>query len=54
MKIVLVNTSDRKGGAAVACMRLAQALRKAGAEVNALVLHKETALPFVTDRKSVV
>ncbi len=49
MKIVLVNTSDRKGGAAVACMRLAQALRKAGAEVNVLVLHKETALPFVTE-----
>lgn len=52
MKIVLVNTSDRRGGAAVACLRLAEALRKSGAEVNVLVSEKLTTLPYVTELHS--
>lgn len=47
MKILLVNRSDRQGGAAVACLRLAQALRKEGLDVQVLVLDKQTDLPYV-------
>lgn len=40
MKIAFINTSDRRGGAAVACMRLAESLRKEGEEVIVLVNEK--------------
>ena len=47
MNILLINTSDKLGGAAVACSRLRDALRKEGMEVNMLVAHKETVDPTV-------
>ena len=37
MKILLLNTSDRTGGAAVAANRLMQALRKQGVQADMLV-----------------
>lgn len=40
MKIVLVNKSDRVGGAAVACRRLQKALIKTGVDVKLLVQEK--------------
>lgn len=40
MKVVLVNTSDSKGGAAVACRRLHLALKSNGIDCILLVLHK--------------
>lgn len=36
MKVVLINTYDRRGGAAVACNRLAHALRRAGVDAHVL------------------
>ncbi|MDP4277705.1 MAG: glycosyltransferase [Bacteroidota bacterium] len=48
MKIVLLNTSDSKGGAAVACKRLARALQKQGQEVSLLVCEKTANDDFVT------
>lgn len=42
MKIVLINTSDSGGGAAIACKRLKDALKKEGADVNMLVACKTT------------
>lgn len=41
MKVVLLNTSSRTGGAAVAAARLLRALRKQGVSVQMCVLHKE-------------
>ena len=42
MRILLLNTSDRTGGAAVAANRLLKALQKRGIIVNMLVRDKET------------
>lgn len=42
MKVVLVNTSEFKGGAAVACNRLLHNLRENGLECKLLVLNKST------------
>lgn len=42
MKVVLINTSERRGGAAIACNRLAQALGKAGVEARMLVATADT------------
>ncbi|MDR2969018.1 MAG: glycosyltransferase family 4 protein [Tannerellaceae bacterium] len=42
MKILLLNTSERTGGAAVAASRLLNALRKAGVEANMLTGEKKT------------
>jgi glycosyltransferase involved in cell wall biosynthesis len=42
MKIVLLNTSERIGGAAIAANRLMRALGKAGHEVHMLVRDKQT------------
>jgi len=42
MKIVLLNTSERTGGAAVAANRLMRALNKAGHEAKMLVRDKQT------------
>lgn len=42
MKVVLINTSERRGGAAIACNRLTQALCKAGVEARMLVATADT------------
>ncbi|MDP4269556.1 MAG: glycosyltransferase family 4 protein [Bacteroidota bacterium] len=42
MKLLLINTSEQKGGAAVACKRLMKALSGAGMEVKMLVRDKTT------------
>lgn len=47
MKIVLINTSEVTGGAAVAANRLMKALRKAGVEASMLVRDKKTDDPHV-------
>ncbi len=49
MKIVLLSTSDQAGGAAIACVRLAEALLQAGHEVHVLVMEKKGKLPFVLE-----
>lgn len=47
MKIVLLNTAERTGGAAVAANRLMHALLKSGAEVTMLVRDRKTDDPHV-------
>ncbi|MCK9311068.1 MAG: glycosyltransferase family 4 protein [Bacteroidales bacterium] len=47
MKVLLINTFETKGGAAVACKRLARALQKQGADVSILVCEKKTTDSFV-------
>ncbi len=47
MKVVLVNTSESKGGAAVACKRLYSALNQSGIDCKLLVLHKSSEDPNV-------
>lgn len=47
MRVLLINTFETKGGAAVACKRLAMALQKQGIEVNMLVRDKNSSDPFV-------
>lgn len=47
MKIVLINTSENKGGAAVACKRLMISLKKQGISVKMLVRDKQTTEPDV-------
>ncbi|MDD2798217.1 MAG: glycosyltransferase family 4 protein [Bacteroidales bacterium] len=42
MKILLINTSEQTGGAAVACKRLMRALQKSDVEVKMLVRDKST------------
>ena len=42
MKVLLISTSDRKGGAAIACLRLFNALKKNGTDVKMLVRDKYT------------
>lgn len=42
MKILLINTSERRGGAAIACNRLAQALQRAGVDAHMLVADADT------------
>ena len=48
MRVLLVNTSDNVGGAAVACQRLMKALLQSGIEVRMLVRDKQTADDRVT------
>ena len=48
MKVLLVNTSERTGGAAVACKRLMEALGKQGIDARMLVRDKQSDLPEVT------
>ena len=38
MKVVLVNTYEHRGGAAVACNRLAHALQEAGVDAHMLAV----------------
>jgi len=47
MKVVILNTSERTGGAAVAANRLLKALHKAGVNTNMLVQEKKTDHPDV-------
>lgn len=47
MKILMVNTSERTGGAAVACHRLLDALNKQGIEATMLVRDKQTDNPHI-------
>lgn len=47
MKVVLINTSERSGGAAIACNRLMEALQKEGLQVSLLVRNKATTNPHV-------
>lgn len=47
MKVVLVNTSESKGGAAVACKRQYEALRQLGIDCKLIVMHKSTNDPNV-------
>lgn len=48
MKVLIVNTSDRKGGAAIAAFRLFRALRNNGIDARMLVRDKNSNDPFVT------
>lgn len=48
MKVVILNTSERTGGAAIAAGRLAKALRKTGIDVSMLVRDRQTDDPHVT------
>ena len=48
MKVLLINTFESRGGAAVACKRLAKALNKQGIEVNMLVLKKTSNDEMIT------
>ncbi len=52
MKVLIVSTSERVGGAAIAASRLAQALQRNGVEVRMLVRDKQTALPYVVQLPS--
>ncbi len=47
MKIVILNTSERTGGAAIAAHRLMKALSKSGHEVHMLVRDRQTDDPRV-------
>jgi glycosyltransferase involved in cell wall biosynthesis len=47
MKVALINTYETKGGAAVACKRLAIALQKQGLEVTMMVRDQSSSDPFV-------
>lgn len=47
MKVVIVNTSESKGGAAVACKRQFEALTKLGIDCTLLVFHKTSNNPKV-------
>lgn len=49
MKITLLSTSDQAGGAAIACLRLAEALLQAGNEVSVLVMEKKGDRAFVVE-----
>lgn len=42
MRVLIINTSERTGGAAIAARRLMESLHTAGTEVKMLVLHKES------------
>ena len=44
MKVVLINTSDSGGGAAIACKRLMEALTLEGIDVRMLVMTKKSQL----------
>lgn len=42
MRVLLINTSERTGGAAIACNRLMEALKKSGVRAKMLVRDKQT------------
>ena len=47
MRVLLINTSDLNGGAAIASSRLLASLRSAGIEADMLVCHKQGNSPYV-------
>ena len=47
MKVLILNTSERTGGAAVAAKRLAEALAHHGVEARMMVMNRQTAAPEV-------
>ena len=49
MKVLIINTSERAGGAAVASRRLKDALSNNGLKARMLVAHKETDDPTVVE-----
>ena len=49
MRVLLVNTSERTGGAAIAANRLCEALGNNGVKAKMLVSRKETGLITVTE-----
>lgn len=51
MKVLIINTSDKIGGAAVASHRLMEALCQDGIQAGMLVMHKTTDDPRITDIK---
>ena len=51
MKVLLINNSDRVGGAAVACNRLAMALSKEGVDIKMLVNKKQSNLSYVVEAR---
>lgn len=42
MRVLIINTSEKTGGAAIAARRLMESLHTAGTDVKMLVLHKES------------
>lgn len=42
MRVLIINTSEKTGGAAIAARRLMESLYTAGTDVKMLVLHKES------------
>lgn len=52
MKVVLVNTTDSGGGAAIACKRLMEALTLEGVDVRMLVMNKKSRLVQVQPFRS--
>lgn len=51
MKVLIVNTSEQTGGAAIAARRLTESLRTAGVDARLLVMHRESRSPLVTALK---
>lgn len=49
MKILFVSTFEDRGGAAVACKRLAAAILNRGIDASMLVCHKDSGSPFVVE-----
>jgi glycosyltransferase involved in cell wall biosynthesis len=49
MKITFLNSSDTTGGAAIACRRISEALKKEGVESSMLVQEKLSELDYVTN-----
>ncbi|MCQ2252467.1 MAG: glycosyltransferase [Bacteroidales bacterium] len=47
MKVLMVSTSDKIGGAAIACTRIFNALRKSGVDISMLVRDKVSADPDI-------
>ena len=47
MRVLIVNTSEQIGGAAVAANRLMEALRAAGVTAEMAVMHKQSDKPYV-------
>ena len=47
MRVLLINTSEQTGGAAIAAKRLMESLHAAGTDAQMLVLHKESNSPQV-------
>lgn len=49
MRVLIINTSEQTGGAAIAAGRLTEALRASGVEAEMLVMHKSSRKPYVLE-----